>query len=405
MDNSGSHEEMIAELRRANAEANAANRAKSDFLSTMSHDIRTPMNAITGMTTIALANLNDPDKVRDCLKKIERSAALLLGLINDILDMSKIESGKMTLNPDDIPLSEIIASLTDVTQPLIAAKNQTFELNMHGVVHDNLYCDSLRLSQVCINILSNAVKFTPVEGHVSLDVTELPHDEEGWATYRFVFRDTGIGMSKKYINDIFSAYSREAYGKTNRIEGSGLGMAICKSIVDMFDGTIEVHSEPGNGSVFTVTLPIKLSEKPIRGKKADSPASSERRIFSGKRILLAEDNEINREIAVELLSGTGAEIDTAENGEEALTRFIRLPEGWYDMILMDVRMPIMDGYDASRRIRKSGKGDAETIPILAMTANAFDEDVADALESGMNGHLAKPIDFAKAIREFAKYLT
>ena len=529
-------EQQRLELKEAYEAANYANNAKSNFLSHMSHDIRTPMNAIIGMTGIAQANIDSQETVKDCLKRISLSSTHLLGLINDVLDMSKIEQGKMSLNNDNASLPEIVENIVNIIQPQVKAKKQKFDIRLYDVRHELLYCDSLRLNQVFINLLSNAVKFTPLGGAISLEVKELHSNEEDHAHFQFIFSDNGIGMKPEFIQDIFSAFTRETKSQVNRIEGTGLGMAICKSIIELMHGSINVCSAEGQGSVFTIDLHLKLAEVPdldmtlpplnllvvdddqetcltavsslaqmgaeaqcavsgqqavekiaraSEGQKAfdavivdwqmpdmdgiqtakliretigeglpiifisaydwgdiekeakkvgvkgfiskplfkssmyyglkkyvleqdedaqDRSKKQDKPDFSGRRILLVEDNEVNRLVAVGLLGTTGVIIETAENGAEALSMVDDRGTGYYDLILMDVQMPVMDGYEATRRIRALPRDDASTLPIVAMTANAFSEDVKTALDAGMNSHISKPITPPRLMREIAKYI-
>lgn len=513
--------------------AENANLSKSQFLSNMSHDIRTPMNAIIGMTNIAVSHINEPDKVKECLKKIDMSGRLLVGLINDILDMSKIESGKMTLNNDTASLVDLMQNLIGIIQPTIKKNKQIFDIRLHNIEHEILIFDSLRLNQVMINLLGNALKFTPPEGHICLDVTEQPADDGRYAHYIFNVTDTGIGISPDFLKDIFTSFTRERDGRIDRIEGSGLGMAITKMIVTMMDGSISVESELNRGSTFTVELDLliagspeelklpdikilvvdddadtcksaagylremdvnadiayggkeaiqKVTEATARGERyhlilldwrmpdlgGTDTARKIREIvgkditilivsaydwsdiefeannaaingfiqkpffkstlyhnirkyalnceieqaagdidpiqLSGKRILIVDDNEINLEIAQEILSDKGAAVETACDGQIAVEQFKNSPVGYYDLILMDIQMPTMNGYEATTAIRKMDREDACYIPVFAMTADAFADDIELAKKAGMNAHLAKPLDIAAMIREVKKYL-
>lgn len=521
---------QICELEENRQAAVRASRAKSEFLSNMSHDIRTPMNAILGMTAIAAANIDNTVQVQDCLKKITLSGRHLLGLINDILDMSKIESGRMTLSMEQISLPEIIEGIVNIVQPQIKAKGQKFDVFIQDVETEQVYCDSVRLNQVLLNLMSNAVKFTPEGG----SVTMLLREEDSPAGDNFVrvhlyIRDTGIGMAPEFQEKIFESFTREDNKRVHKTEGSGLGMAITKYIVDAMQGSIEVKSEPGAGSEFHVTLDLEKAaiqeedmilpdwkmllvdddrelcitttaslrsigirsdwaldghtavdmvedrhEKhedyqiilldwqlpdfdgietareirrrmgkdipillisaydwsEIEQKARDAGVTgfiskplfkstlfyglkkytegfvlpqetgqNDRPDFQGKRVLVAEDNELNWEIASELLSQLGLHLDWAENGQICTEKFAGAPVGYYSAILMDIRMPVMTGYEAARVIRSMERSDSD-IPILAMTADAFSEDVEKCIACGMNAHIAKPID----IREVAKLL-
>lgn len=527
-------EHRTEELRDALERAEHANRAKSDFLSNMSHDIRTPMNAIVGMTEIATDHLDEKDRVRDCLKKISLSSKYLLSLINDVLDMSKIESGKMTLNPDVISIAEVLENVVSIMQPSMKAKQQRFSVRLHEVFHEFFYTDALRLRQIFLNILSNASKFTPNGGTISLEVSESKTSKPGYAQFSFRFTDTGMGIKPDFIAHLFDAFTRERDSRVDKTEGSGLGMAITKRIVDMFEGSITVASEVGKGSVFTIDLPLQISSEPqklpekfpglkilivdddammceytmkmlqkldIQGEWCSNGDDGVRRIvemhqrgedydavildwqmperdgletaqmirsqlgeqlpiliisaydwadvadeaqslgvsgfltkpifpstllkgiqqyvlhqncdifsqkqvfdFSGKRFLLAEDNEINQEIASVLLSEVGAVVECANDGAESVERFQNSPLRYYDLILMDIQMPVMDGYTAARAIRALPREDASEVPILAMTADVFQEDILAAKEAGMNGHLAKPINITAIKREISRFL-
>ncbi len=528
-------EDQAQELRNALRQAKEANRAKSDFLSRMSHDIRTPMNAILGMKDVALAHKDDQAKVLDCLKKIGLSGQHLLGLINDVLDMSKIESGEMALHEEVISLPEVLENIVTIMQPQFQEKEQKFSIRLRCVVHEQFLSDSLRLRQVFLNILSNACKFTPKGGSVTMDVQEQQGKDSNIARFVFTIADTGIGMQPEFLAHLFDAFSREQDSRVDKTEGTGLGMAIAKKIVDLLGGAIAVESEPGAGTTFRVTLPLQIEEAPVFertfpdlriifadddalmceytvemlhriGVHADWVDSGEaavekimqaqesgrgydavlldwrmpgldglettRRIrkicgktlpvlivsaydwndieqeakeagvtgflqkpvfistlcrglqyyvlgerpgmdtheryrqtsFLGKHFLLVEDNALNREVATELLTDLGAVIHIACNGEEGVTAFRRSPEGFYDMVLMDIQMPVMDGYTAARAIRSLARKDAGAVPILAMTADAFAEDIRAAKEAGMTGHLAKPLDAAMLKREIGKYV-
>lgn len=527
--------EMQIQMEEALKMAEQANRAKSDFLSRMSHDIRTPMNAIVGMTEIAGAHADNPVKVKDCLKKIALSSQHLLGLINDVLDMSKIESGKMMPSIGSMHMPEMIENVVAILQPQVKEKEQQFDVRLHNVRHENFYSDALRLRQVFINILSNACKFTPKGGTITLDVVEEPAKQENTADFTFTFTDSGIGMNQEFIETIFDAFSREQDSRVDKTEGTGLGMAITKKIVDMLEGTMSVSSEVGKGSVFTVRMPLQIEnvepedvqlpklkvlvtdddeiaceytvhvleesgvcvdwttsgygaiEKAceayqkgedydavildwkmpeidgvqtarIMGEKTggklpimmlsaydcseieedaraagvsaflkkplfrstlrhslrryvlgESVSSGERKWkkkydFSGKTFLVVEDNELNMEIAQEIFSSVGAKVEYAYNGAEGVEKFTQSPAGYYDLILMDVQMPVMNGYTATRKLRELPRQDARSVPILAMTADAFAEDIEMAKESGMNGHLAKPLNMDAVNRTIEGFL-
>ena len=509
--------------------AESANLAKSRFLSNMSHDIRTPMNAVIGMAKLASDHADEPEKVREYLNNISLSGQLLVGLINDILDMSKIESGKMTLNHDTASLNDLLTNLVKIMQPAMDKKHQAFNIRLHQIEHEDLCCDALRLNQVMINLLSNASKFTPEGGSISVDVTERPSARPDCAHYTFRVADTGIGMRPEFLDHIFDSFTREQDGRVNRTEGSGLGMAITKMIVDMMEGTISVESTQGVGSVFTVGLDLALSPEgggeleplpPLRVLLADDDAETRRSAagflgelgveaditgsgqeaveraaaghydlilldwkmedmdgvqavrliraqtgdgypivlvsacdwsnveqegreagvsgfvqkpffkstlyhcirryvlheeqgpdplgqsvgLSGRRILLAEDNRLNQEIARELLESLGASVELTDNGLACLERFQASPAGYFDLILMDIQMPVMNGYEATGRIRRLDRPDAAKVPIFAMTADAFAEDIEAAKRAGMDRHLAKPLDVPTMLREIQSVL-
>ena len=522
-------------VEQAKREAERANQAKSEFLSNMSHDIRTPMNAIVGMTAIASANLDHPDQVRDCLKKITLSSRHLLGLINDVLDMSKIESGKLSLNIAPLSLREAMDSIVSIIQPQIKTRKQVFDVFIRDIQAEQICCDGVRLNQVLLNLLSNALKFTPEGGSIFVTVSQEDSPKgPGWVRTHFRVRDTGIGMSPEFQKKIFDSFEREDSARVQKIEGTGLGMAITKYIVDEMGGSISVQSQPEQGSEFHVTLDLERApapEEPMvlpawdvlvvdddltlcqsavdalealgvhaeyasdgpsavekveerhrqgrdyhvvlldwkmpgmdgiqtaqairRSEGHDMPIllmsaydwsdiESEARTagvsgflskplfqstlyyglsrfageesgksepqegppdYTGRRILLAEDNDLNWEIASELLSSCGFVLDRAENGTLCLEQFQNAPPGYYDVILMDLRMPVMDGYQAAQAIRALDRPDARTIPILAMTADAFSEDIQRCLDCGMNAHVAKPIDLRELLRLLQKFLT
>lgn len=523
---------QIRELAEAKKVAEEASRSKSEFLSNMSHDIRTPMNGIVGMTTIALANINDKTRVENCLKKIVLSSKHLLGLINDVLDMSKIESGKMTLNVEQVSLREIMDSIVSIVQPQTKAKKQKFDVFVYDITSETVLCDSVRLNQILMNLLSNAIKFTPEGGaiEVALQEKESPKGPE-YVRILLRVKDTGIGMSKEFKEQIFQSFAREDNKRVQKTEGTGLGMAITKYIVDAMDGEIQVDSVQGAGTEFQVTLDFEKTEqqeeerilpectmlvvfehqqicdstaaslksmgiqadRALDGRTAvqmvkqhhngntdyrmvlldldlsdmdgirtareirkelgeDAPillicaydftdiedeareagireflskplfhstlydglkpfvdlpeaerdSDKETVDFNGKRVLLAEDNELNWEIASELLRELGLELEWAENGQICADMFAKSPPGYYDVVLMDLRMPVKDGYEATDMIRNMDRPDA-SLPIIAMTADAFSEDIRKCLDHGMNAHVAKPIDLKEITRLLTKY--
>ena len=398
--------QQIGALKQAKQEAEYANKAKSEFLSNMSHDIRTPMNGIVGMTAIALSNINDIDKVKDCLKKITLSSKHLLGLINDVLDMSKIESGKMVLNEDIVSLRDVMESIVNIIQPQVKARNQHFDVFIQKIEAENVYCDSVRLNQVLINLLSNAVKFTPEEGRINIYFSQEESPlGDAYIRCRFKVKDTGIGMSEEFQKTIFDTFTREKKSQVNRTEGTGLGMAITKYIVEAMKGTIELDSAPGEGTEFRITLDMEKATAEAGNMVLSSwnALKEEQNDFTGKSILLAEDNDLNWEIANEILQASGFVLERAENGKVCVEKFQQSEVGTYDVILMDIRMPVMDGYDAATAIRALDREDAD-LPIIAMTADAFSEDIKRCIQCGMNAHISKPIDLDKLIFELKKYL-
>ena len=390
-------------LKDALAEAEYASRAKTNFLNNMSHDIRTPMNAIVGFTALASSHLDERETVKDYLEKITVSSQHLLSLINDVLDMSRIESGKMTLEESEVHLPDMIRDLRAIVQPSVEAKQQELLIDTQDMIHEDIVIDRLRLNQIFLNLLSNAVKFTPGGGTISLRVVEKPAMTEDLTTFAFHIKDTGIGMSTDVASTIFDPFTREKTSTVSGIQGTGLGMAITKSIVDMMGGTITVSSEVGRGTEFVVTIPCRLSRATEKNAPEAAPAE-EKLDFAGRRILLAEDNEMNRMIAEAILTEQGFALDLAPNGEQAVAMVSEAPAGTYDVILMDIQMPVMDGYEAARQIRALADPQKAKIPIVAVTANAFEEDRKLALSAGMNGHLAKPYDIPAMLETLGRLL-
>ena len=390
-DRTGEHQTTLA-VEAALEVAEKASKAKTDFLSNMSHDIRTPMNAIIGITTLMKNELHQPEKLAEHLGKLESSGQLLLGIINDILDMSRIESGKTTLNVEKMNLPQQVIQLDSIIRQQAGQRRQIFTINTL-VQHENVLADPNRLNQVLMNILSNAVKYTPTGGHIRLDVEELTHTEH-YAKYRFVVQDDGIGMSEDYQKTLFDPFTREERSGTNKVQGTGLGMAITKSIVDLMGGSISVESATGKGTRFEVVLEFPIDTEADTAQKAQALPEEEETTspLSGMKFLCAEDNALNAEILQMLLETKGASCTICSNGQEIVDAFASVKPGEYDMILMDVQMPVMDGYEATQAIRGLAHERAGSIPIIAMTADAFHEDVVRAAEAGMDGHLAKPID-------------
>ena len=374
-----------------------ANSAKTDFLSRMSHDIRTPMNAIVGMTAIARANIDDPEKLKDCPAKIDMSSGYLLNLINDILDLSKIESGKVSALMEPFDFREMMHGIASIIEQQALEKKQSFELHIAEDIEQHYIGDELRLRQIFMNLLNNAHKYTREGGAFSL-WAELVQTTDTIAQFKFQVIDNGIGITQNFIHQIFDPFSQEVH--SDRRSGSGLGLAITQNLVHLMNGFIRVESEYKKGSCFTVELPLKRIRQDKKGMEPDRcpihPSGCTTDIsavsFSGEKILLVEDNELNQEIAAAILEMKNLTVKVASNGKEGVKKFSESAPGEYAMILMDIQMPVMNGYDAAEAIRRMDREDAKTVPIYAMTADAFSSDVAKALASGMNGHLAKPID-------------
>ena len=384
--------------------AENANHAKTIFLNNMSHDIRTPMNAIVNFTELAQISVDDKKKTSDYLSKISLSSKHMLSIINDVLDMSRIESGMVTIAEETINISSLIEDLKTIIQPAVEEKLQHFTVDISGIKNQIILTDKLRLNQLLLNILSNAVKFTNERGNISLKVSEeeVPAENKQPQTsmYEFRIKDDGIGMSREFQKIIFDSFTRERTSTVSGIQGTGLGMAITKKIVDMLGGTIEVQSEEGQGSEFIVRIPCKISSEKNEqveqsGQVKEAPVKAD---FSGKRVLLAEDNEMNQMIAVENLENVGFAVEVANDGLEAVEKVSANSAGYYDVILMDIQMPKMDGYEAARRIRAMPEPEKASVPIVAVTANAFGEDCEAALKAGMNKHLAKPYDIPQIIQ-------
>lgn len=388
--------EQDKNLRNALAVAEHANRAKTAFLNNMSHDIRTPMNAVIGFTALATTHIDNKELVLDYLKKIHTSGEHLLSLINDILDMSRIESGSVQIEYTTVHLPDILQDLRTIIAGSVYSKKQKLHIDIQNVCHEDIITDKLRLMQVLLNIIGNAVKFTPMGGMICVCVSEQPCKKDGYATVVFRVKDNGIGMSPEFQEHVFDSFAREHTVTENGIGGTGLGMAITKNIVDMMGGTIRVESEVGKGTEFTVMLACEISElnpeqkEAIKNKKQENRTES-RRSYKGKKILLVEDNELNREIATAIMQEIGLDVDIAEDGTDAVNIMSSAEGRSYDLIFMDIQMPKMDGYTATREIRTLKDPKCANIPIVAMTANAFEEDREKAIRAGMNGHIAKPI--------------
>lgn len=394
-----------AELEQALEISREASLAKSDFLSAMSHDIRTPMNAIMGMTTLAKANSSDPVRVRDCLQKISAASNHLLNLINDVLDMNRIERAQITLNRERIHLSELVRQIGEIIVPQAEQAGLNYEIQLGGIQNPCFYGDTLRLCQILINVLGNAVKFTPRGGTVCFKVEELPAPPGArWVYYRFTIRDTGIGMEEETLAHLFEPFARGRV--VSRVEGTGLGLSIVKGLVDLMEGSMTVRSQPGKGTVFMIELKgeavLSCDRQPVPELP---PETVKAHLFTGRRFLIAEDNVINAEIISEILHMSGARTEVKSDGALAVEAFRTAAPGTYDAILMDIQMPEMDGYEAARTIRADPRPDARTIPIIAMSANAFEQDVKAAMDAGMNAHIAKPLDLNVLYEKLARELS
>ena len=394
------HQQMLED---ALIQAENANKAKSTFLSNMSHDIRTPMNAIIGFTNLAQKRSKDKEMVDEYLEKIMSASKHLLDLINDILDMSRIESGKIQIEEDEISLADIVKEMNTLIQPMAADRNISFKIKT-SITDNYVYCDKLRLNQVLINLLSNSIKFTPQGGQIYFHIKQAKSsDTKKYGTYIFKIKDNGVGMSQEFLQKIFQPFEREKVMDTSGVQGTGLGLSIVKSIVDMMGGEISVNSELGKGSEFIVKVVFRIHEKESfmisreefeKQNQIEETQKTEqtKNMFVGKKILLVDDNEINREIAIEILTSEGFDVVEAENGKEAVEIVKNAKPDEFAVVLMDVQMPIMDGYQATKAIRELSDTALAEVPIIAMTANAFDEDKKRAFKSGMNGHIAKPIE-------------
>lgn len=390
------------EIRKSAEKARKANEAKTRFLFNMSHDIRTPMNAIVGFSGLLEKSLHDEKKSLGYIKKIRVSSDILLTIINQVLEMARIESGKITLNPESVNIREMVEAMNTVFESSLTKKSLEYQCSLN-VVHDQILCDKTKMEEIILNVVSNSIKYTNPHGKITVSIDELDSEDEKNADYKVVVEDNGIGMSQDYLPHIFEEFSREHTSTETRVAGTGLGLPIVKSLVDRMGGTIEVESEEGKGTRFIMkfSFPVSLENQVREKEKQNIPDITEK--LEGKRILLAEDNELNAEIAETVLEETGIKVKHVEDGIQCIEELKKMPEKYYDVILMDVQMPNMDGYTATQRIRDLDDSRAE-IPIIAMTANAYDEDRRKAQEAGMDGFLAKPLDVDEMMRLLAQII-
>lgn len=390
------------EIRKSAEKARKANEAKTRFLFNMSHDIRTPMNAIVGFSGLLEKSIHDEKKSLDYIKKIRVSSDILLTIINQVLEMARIESGKITLSSESVNIREMVEAMNTVFESSLTKKSLEYQCSLN-VVHDQILCDKTKMEEIILNVVSNSIKYTNPHGKITVSIDELDSEDEKNANYKVVVEDNGIGMSQDYLPHIFEEFSREHTSTETRVAGTGLGLPIVKSLVDRMGGTIEVESEEGKGTRFIMkfSFPVSLENQVREKEKQNIPDITEK--LEGKRILLAEDNELNAEIAETVLEETGIKVKHVEDGIQCIEELKKMPEKYYDVILMDVQMPNMDGYTATQRIRDLDDSRAE-IPIIAMTANAYDEDRRKAQEAGMDGFLAKPLDVDEMMRLMAQII-
>lgn len=388
------------EIRKSAEKARKANEAKTRFLFNMSHDIRTPMNAIVGFSGLLEKSLHDEKKSLDYIKKIRVSSDILLTIINQVLEMARIESGKITLSSESVNIREMVDAMNTVFESSLTKKSLEYQCSLN-VVHDQILCDKTKMEEIILNVVSNSIKYTNPHGKITVSIDELASEDEKNADYKVVVEDNGIGMSQDYLPHIFEEFSREHTSTETRVAGTGLGLPIVKSLVDRMGGIIEVESEEGKGTRFIMkfSFPVSLENQVREKEKQNIPDITEK--LEGKRILLAEDNELNAEIAETVLEETGIKVKHVEDGIQCIEELKKMPEKYYDVILMDVQMPNMDGYTATEKIRHLDDSRAE-IPIIAMTANAYDEDRRKAQEAGMDGFLAKPLDVDEMMRLLGK---
>lgn len=390
------------EIRKSAEKARKANEAKTRFLFNMSHDIRTPMNAIVGFSGLLEKSIHNEKKSLDYIKKIRVSSDILLTIINQVLEMARIESGKITLSSESVNIREMVEAMNTVFESSLTKKSLEYQCSLN-VVHDQILCDKTKMEEIILNVVSNSIKYTNPHGKITVSIDELDSEDEKNADYKVVVEDNGIGMSQDYLPHIFEEFSREHTSTETRVAGTGLGLPIVKSLVDRMGGTIEVESEEGKGTRFIMkfSFPVSLENQVREKEKQNIPDITEK--LEGKRILLAEDNELNAEIAETVLEETGIKVKHVEDGIQCIEELKKMPEKYYDVILMDVQMPNMDGYTATQRIRDLDDSRAE-IPIIAMTANAYDEDRRKAQEAGMDGFLAKPLDVDEMMRLLAQII-
>lgn len=373
--------------------------AKSAFLSNMSHDIRTPMNAIIGYTTLAIASEDKPEAVKDYLGKIKNSSAHLLSLINDVLEMSRIESGKIQIDPTFNSITVLLTDIEDIVRADVSLHGHTFAIDRSQVIHDVVLCDNLRIRQILLNLLSNAIKYTPDGGRIELTVSESKSDRPGCGHYSIKVRDNGMGMSEEFAKTVFEEFTRERNTTVSGIQGTGLGMAIVKNLVELMHGSIDMHTRQNVGTEFLLEFDFTIGSS-VQAEESGTVHTFD---FSGKKVLLVEDNELNREIATAILENAGFVVSCADDGSKAVEMVQNAGSGDYDLVLMDIQMPVMNGFEATKHIRAL-ESELSRIPIIAMTANAFEEDRKAAIEAGMNEHIGKPVDIDKLKAVIAKFL-
>ena len=390
------------ELEKAVHEAKCANEAKTRFLFNMSHDIRTPINAIIGFADLLEKHIDEKERVRDYIGKIKSSSEFLLSLINYVLETARIESGKTTLKKEVCCASRLIESLTDIFEPEVCKKGLTYSYTK-DIEHEYVMGDETKVREIFINIIGNSLKYTPAGGKITIDIREIPFDRENYIAYKIVVEDTGIGMSEDYLPHIFEEFSREHTSTESKVVGTGLGLPIVKALIDLMGGTIEIESEVGKGTKTTVMIPFEIATQEQILEEQQKEKEFVPEDIKGKRILVAEDNELNAEITLTVLKEKGLLVERAANGKECVEMLKEKPADYYDMILMDIQMPEMDGYQATEMIRNLGDSRA-AVPIVAMTANAFEEDRQKALDAGMNAHVSKPVDMNVLFRVMAKFI-